>query len=160
LNDHFTAEQGGGDIQKALTPLLEASAKQDFKTSSSQEIVRDIKEKLCYVAMDAKEEKKKFDAEVLPDTPKENSYYSNPMGSHAHYELPDGQIIRIGAERFSVTESIFKPSLIGMKHDGIHDAVFKVLRQSDPNIQKVGGVFRRCFICLLLSPFLCLSRLN
>nr|GMC73878.1 actin-related protein 4-like [Ipomoea batatas] len=45
-----------------------------------------------------------------PDTPYDDSSYSNiPMTS---YELPDGQTIEIGADRFKIPDILFNPSLV------------------------------------------------
>ena len=37
------------------------------------------------------------------------------------YELPDGNVIVIGNERFRCPEVLFQPSLIGKEASGIHD---------------------------------------
>merc|ERR1719173_285212 len=58
---------------------------QKFNLNSNLECVRDIKEKLCYIALDYDEEMKKVAAE--------NSV-------HEEYELPDGKKIIVGTERF------------------------------------------------------------
>ena len=36
------------------------------------------------------------------------------------YELPDGQVITIGNERFRCPESLFQPSFLGMESAGKH----------------------------------------
>ena len=37
------------------------------------------------------------------------------------YELPDGNIITVGSERFRCLEVFFQPSLVGKEASGIHD---------------------------------------
>jgi actin, other eukaryote len=71
---------------------LERSIK--LTSSAELEIMRDIKEKLCFVSKDYEEDLKK-------------SYNSSEF--EKNYELPDSRIITIGNERFRCCEYLFKP---------------------------------------------------
>merc|ERR1712013_820637 len=46
------------------------------------------------------------------------------------YELPDGQVITIGNERFRCPEALFQPSFLGMEACGIHETTS--VRASSP----------------------------
>ncbi|CAL5358416.1 unnamed protein product [Camellia sinensis] len=52
------------------------------------------------------------------------------------YELPDGQVITIGAERFHCPEVLFQPSLIGMEATGIHESTYNSIMKCDVDIRK------------------------
>merc|ERR1711879_1139347 len=52
------------------------------------------------------------------------------------YELPDGNIITIGSERFRCPEVLFQPSFIGKEASGIHDTTFRSIMKCDVDIRK------------------------
>ena len=74
----------GRDLTEYMMKLL-SELGQNFASSAEREIVRDMKEKLCYVALDFEEEKKK---------------YSESAQDEKKYELPDGQVVTVGNQRF------------------------------------------------------------
>ncbi|NXT97602.1 ACT13 protein, partial [Buphagus erythrorhynchus] len=52
------------------------------------------------------------------------------------YELPDGQVITIGNERFRCPEALFQPSFLGMESCGIHETTFNSIMKCDVDIRK------------------------
>merc|ERR1712165_334657 len=52
------------------------------------------------------------------------------------YELPDGNVITIGNERFRCPEVLFKPSLVGMEQEGVHKLTFSSIMKCDVDIRK------------------------
>merc|ERR1712173_317093 len=52
------------------------------------------------------------------------------------YELPDGQVITIGAERFRAAEPLFQPNLIGKESKGIHELTFQSIMKCDVDIRR------------------------
>jgi actin-related protein 2 len=47
------------------------------------------------------------------------------------YTLPDGRVIKVGAERFQAPEALFTPELIDMEGDGLSVAVFRCIQEMD-----------------------------
>jgi len=52
------------------------------------------------------------------------------------YELPDGNVITVGNERFRCPEVLFQPALIGKEASGVHDTMYQTIMKCDVDIRK------------------------
>ncbi|XP_071487915.1 actin-1-like [Diadema antillarum] len=93
-----------------------------FETIDDLRIAKDIKEKMCYVALDFEKE-----MEIA------NSIISSTITEH--YTLPDGQIVTVAKERFVVPELFFDPNLMKLEMPGIHEVIQNTVIKCDVDIR-------------------------
>lgn len=110
----------GSDITNYLTQLL-TDRGYAFTTPAEADVVKDIKEKLCYVATD-------FD--------REQAEMKETGAGERKYELPDGNTVSVTTERIKAAELLFNPRLIDRDMPGLHDTTFNCLSKCDNDVRK------------------------
>mmetsp|Transcript_15547 Transcript_15547/g.24165 ORF Transcript_15547/g.24165 Transcript_15547/m.24165 type:complete len:391 (+) Transcript_15547:69-1241(+) len=101
---------GGRDVSNHLQLLLRRSGL-TFRTSAEADMVKTMKEEVCYVSSEPNQE------EGGP-TP-------------AQYQLPDGQVVTLGSERHRAPEVLFSPNMIGSEEIGVTEALLNSVMKSD-----------------------------
>ncbi|XP_024537563.1 actin-related protein 2 [Selaginella moellendorffii] len=87
-----------------------------FNRSADFETVREMKERLCYVSFDYKRETQlALETTIVVK----------------QYTLPDGRVIKVGAERFQAPEALFNPELLDMEGGGLAELVFRCIQEMD-----------------------------
>lgn len=109
----------GNALTDDLKWAVEISTGLGFSTIAEREIINKIK-KTCYVAVDG------VDAES----------FSSPQP--IEYVLPDGQVIKIGSERYTVPEALFRSSQgeLGASAIGLHRMSLQSIENCDASIQE------------------------
>lgn len=95
---------GGVDVNENLKNFLMQEGV-SLNYSAQKEILRDIKEKLCYVAEDV------------------NTESANGMNIRRPYTLPDGSVVQVGNSRFMAPEILFTPGMLGYNTMSITQAI-------------------------------------
>ncbi|KAH8687881.1 hypothetical protein BGZ60DRAFT_18604 [Tricladium varicosporioides] len=103
----------GREIDQHLSCLLSQEGL-SFHTASEMDTVRDIKEKICYIA---------------PKIDHSDGF------SYQQYQLPCNKQVTISEEAFQAPEILFNPARVGREEFGVADMVFKAIMKSDPGMR-------------------------
>lgn len=107
----------GRDVTRYLRRLLRREG-HNFHTSAELEIVKSIKEKVCYLSTNAQRD----EGVELEKT---------------QHMLPDGSTIDIGRAKYKAPEVLFRPDLIGQEYEGIHEVLVYSIQRCDMDLRKV-----------------------
>ena len=108
---------GGNDVTDYQMKIMTERG-YSFTTTSERDIVRDIKEKLSRSALDL------------------NQVFADPASVRTYYELPDGQIIKVGNQRFRCPEAMFQPMKLGKELPGLHEMTYQSIMKCDVDVRK------------------------
>merc|ERR1712110_1363994 len=115
-------EIAGRVLTNYLQKLLLENMAESFTSSAELEIVKNIKEELCYVAQNYDEEKAQCIASSETDKP---------------YKLPDKRVINVpDSVRIAAPELLFKPELNGKSCKSIHALAWQSVQSSDIDVRK------------------------
>ena len=107
---------GGRDITEFVKNSIMHKI-QKYLPNVQKDIIKEIKEKACYVALEFEEELKSVE----------------PFD----YEMPDGEILTIKDERIRCPECLFKSSLIGKEDFNIVNICNDLIKKYNKNEQKI-----------------------
>jgi len=117
----------GHDVTKYLQLLLRKSGL-SFTTTAEYELVKDIKEKACYIKPPPIDSMPLNDATI-------NDNNGASFDQPSIYQLPDGQTVDISSERCVAPEVLFHPNMIGSEEESIADNVVTSIMRSDIDLR-------------------------
>lgn len=106
------SDLGGYTVTQAMQTTLAEEGIDLTTSNASVEVVRSVKEQVCFVAADYAQETER--------------------GQAAAVELPDGNVIRPAVSRFKAPEVLFDPGLFGLEMQGLAALVNEAIGKADP----------------------------
>lgn len=110
----------GRDLTTWMQKILKDN-NYNFDTSAEKEIVREMKEKVCFVSQDYAGDLEKA---------------AKTQELETQYTLPDGNVCTFSTQRFKTPEYLFNPSLNGKEFPGVHKLTFNSIMNCDLDVRK------------------------
>ncbi|MBD3193404.1 MAG: actin, cytoplasmic 2 [Candidatus Heimdallarchaeota archaeon] len=110
----------GRDITNYLRRLLRQQG-HSLSSSAELEIVRDVKENFCYIALDPEKE--------LQLVEKDNNLEKS-------YQMPDGTTLALQKERFLAPEIFFEPQKAGKALQALPEMIHQAINKCDVDIRR------------------------
>ena len=105
----------GRDVTRELQLQLRRAGL-SFTTTAEADLAKTIKEETCF----------------LTPTPTDESAERE---SKIQYQLPDGSVVNLGAERYAAPNLLFDPTLIGSEEPGASDILVSSIMKSDIDLR-------------------------
>ena len=128
-NSYIRNNYGGRDVTDYFQTLLKKQG-YSFSTTSEFEIVRKIKEEICFTIVGSSSNNPLSNISNLELGNKNKSESSNT------YNLPDGNAIKIGEEKSLAPEILFNPSIIGSEHSSFQEMIVTSINKVDIDLRK------------------------
>lgn len=131
----------GRQVTKYLKLLLRKESV-NFNTSAEFEIVKNIKERVCYLSLNPIKEESGMGSSSSSSTAAAAAAAAAAVAGGSQqaekiaFTLPDGNVIDIGSARYRAPELLFRPDLIGDESEGIHQVLTESIIKSDIDLRK------------------------
>ncbi|KAH7645183.1 Alpha-centractin [Dermatophagoides farinae] len=120
------SDVAGRDVTRHLKLLLRKEGLV-FNTTAEFEVVKTIKEKICFLTSN---QQRTYDDRTVPGGTGELENTS--------YVLPDGRTVEIGVlPRLRAPEILFRPSIIGHEFEGVHEILISSIEKADIDLRKI-----------------------
>jgi len=112
------SDVAGRDVTRQLQLLLRKQGL-NFTTTAESDLVKSLKEKVCYLA----------------PTASSTDDGSMERDSKMEYQLPDGSTVNLSTERLQAPNVLFDPFLFGSEEAGVADVLVSSIMKSDLDLR-------------------------